>query len=331
MLTILWLFVLPVASGRFDAAEKLMQADTWLAPVKPMIDAVATKLLSREMGAAFRKVFRTGPARVLFLHVGKTGGSFMDGWLNLNNISFHQFHMNRPDPGIDTRQYERIVLWVRDPVARFESAFYYMKGIVLTNSTGTKKSAAVARAAPCESGPDCLESDRVRTQLLFGFAFDRITDQLLLQYDNASHLGEALSWCDTASEARRKDCRGAHTLLDGSHNPNHLAYGTGWYLHGLQFTPRQYQRMFVGSTEHMVEDLARLALELGVANPLGPTGHARENVNAHAVSRPMTALAVANLRAFYEKSPVSPDYPVMRQLVEYGLLDAGRYELGPQW
>jgi hypothetical protein len=58
--------------------------------------------------------------KLLFLHIGKCGGTFIDSWLHTERVPFTEAHMWRPS--VDDRVYSRYIVWVRDPVERFRSA-----------------------------------------------------------------------------------------------------------------------------------------------------------------------------------------------------------------
>lgn len=60
--------------------------------------------------------------RVLFLHVGKAGGSSVRSFLTDNKIWFKEIHVQQPTPE-QVYSYKRILVTVRDPTARVLSAY----------------------------------------------------------------------------------------------------------------------------------------------------------------------------------------------------------------
>lgn len=135
--------------------------------------------------------------------------------------------------------------------------------------------------------------------------------------------------CSSTREAQRENCALPRRLM---HHPfEHINKGVGWYLHEGAFTCLHADRMFVGTVENMREDLARLAawLKLKKTPSLDlPPVRVTPRSSTH-----LSAVAVANIRAYYNSTPVSGvkyasgDYETMRGLVRAGLLPAHRYTL----
>lgn len=97
----------------------------------------------------------------------------------------------------------------------------------------------------------------------------------------------------------------------------HFAKGIGWYTYDGAFVREHHREMFVGSVERMAHDIKRLGALLGFQKH--PVPHIRSSSHAANIS----ARGRLNLRAWYNAS----DYSALRELVRFGLLDAGLYDL----
>lgn len=264
-------------------------------------------------------------SRVLYIHVGKCGGSTVWSWLRHAGVDFDEVHLHRP-ANTQERAYSKFVVWVRDPVDRFVSAFNYEKAVLLTNVSGL----SLGHGRVCNLSRACLSPERLEDKVRRGHAYPQRLEDLIMHFKDANAVGEALTACSSDSEPLRRDCMMAHELM---HYPTeHINKGVGFYLHDGAFVGRHADQMFVGSQERMQEDLVRLGRWLG-KNSSRPVPMSRASYGEKGLS----LLARANIRAYYNKSNpdyppayfqyVSADYEAMRALVKFGLLDADRYEL----
>jgi hypothetical protein len=104
-------------------------------------------------------------SRVLYIHVGKCGGSSVWTWLRRASIDFDEVHLHRPGP-FQERAYSHFIVWVRDPIDRFVSAFNYQKAVLQTNISGMR----LGRSRVCNLSHACLSPERIedRVQQNFG-------------------------------------------------------------------------------------------------------------------------------------------------------------------
>jgi len=275
-------------------------------------------------------VGKTEPVDLLFVHVGKCGGTFIRSWLYKQRVPFTEAHMWRPS--VDDRQYSRYVVWVRDPVERFRSAYDYARAVIVTNTTGWTEENFEEMCPRIST--KCLAPGRLLRKVRSGHTYTEEYERSILQFKDANEVAEALSACSSASAAERKKCQLALHLM---HSPiEHINKGVGWYLHDGAFIQPHADRIFVGTLENVEEDLARLSHWLNIsAVPAPPPTRVSPPSNGH-----MSDIAQANIRAYYSRTGptftlggkdlsayVSADYEAMRGLVRAGLLRADQYDL----
>jgi hypothetical protein len=261
---------------------------------------------------------------LLFIHVGKCGGTFINEWLRQARVPFTQAHMWRPP--VDDEQYDRYIVWVREPVVRFRSAYDFSRAVILTNTTGMTK--ANYHQMCQHLSTQCLAPNKVLRKVLSGHAYSEPYEQLILRFMDANQVAEALSTCSSSLATERENCELAWQLMRDP--TEHINKGVGWYLYDGAFIDRHSERMFVGTLERLQDDLVRLThwLNRSVAPSVAPTRVSPPS------NRHLSNIAEANLRAYYNRSGptfgdgyVSADYQAMRGLVKAGLLRANQYDL----
>ena len=253
----------------------------------------------------------TNSSSLVFIHVGKAGGTSIGAWLTQHHVPFHEIHQSQPALGADPCR--RYVVWVRDPLERFRSAYNYERAVVLTNTTGMHVNHSL-RATWCTLGPDCLAPGKIARKVTYGHAYESHFEDMLLYFRDANHLGESLSSPVPTIAAL------AHKLMRS--NIEHIHKGIGFHLHNGAFA-RTHPRLFVGRVERMDEDLRRLAKLLGLPTKDGIGANERRNPQQGARARPFSPLARANLCREYKKT----DFAALRELVRLRMLDARQYDL----
>jgi hypothetical protein len=156
------------------------------------------------------------------VHVGKCGGGSISSELRAGNYDFEHYHMRRPAARPD----RRYVILVRDPVARFVSAFNWRTHLYRTGGL-----------------PRANATDRI-SQLRH-----RAEEEFLLSFDNANALAEQLV------PVGQYEVSPISVLLGLI---GHVPHGFQWYLGRLldQIEPRQIAG--VVCTERLADDFVHL-------------------------------------------------------------------------
>ena len=184
---------------------------------------------------------------VLFVHIGKAGGGTIESMLQqAHYVAFDQVHVH-PVPLLALRSHPHIVVVVRDPVARFISAYNW--GI-------TQRQAWAMRLSACYDV----------NQFAMAFAYHRINPSLRLARTPCETLSHEIdTWTSARGEDRESYWDFGHIRMDGC-----------FYMGGcIGDSALLSKRMFVVRTEMLSEDADAMLSWLN-ASSLGarmPHGH----------------------------------------------------------
>jgi len=267
---------------------------------------VASLICDRCVAKQLVNIRRAKDANIHFIHIGKCGGTMIKQWLTKNGIRHHEVHLNLPKEEI--RVPDTYIVWIRDPIARFRSAYDYQRAIITTDVSHWARTNRTA----CWLGPKCLAPSKILRKFKTGYAYNEEFDTLNLLFQNANHLAESISLDNELGENARK-------LMNSPYE--HVSKGIGFYLDGGEFVRRHHDRMVVGALERGPDDLKKLAAYLKISNPKEKVKNSRKNHKSTSTT-PLSVLALKNLRAFYE-----PDYSAIREMEKYGLVPQGLYTM----
>lgn len=233
------------------------------------------------------------PKRSLaFIHIGKCGGTFLNWIKRLPNEEYFlkEYHLNNKY----NLKYNFIV-WIRNPIARFVSAFNMSKAIILFDTS--KMQANEFNLS------NCLEPSRLRLKKNTGITFSQRYDKLIRCFSSANHLAESL----TNKNERMRSL--AHELMN--HTDEHIFKGIGYYLHNGRFVEKFNKKIvFVGRLENMKEDVE-------FWNSLvGPRENAKTRQNTSNLSKYLSPLAIKNIKEFYKDT----DYKALEALEKYNFI-----------
>lgn len=227
---------------------------------------------------------------ISFIHIGKTGGTSVDVLLKSKLLHYKQYHL-----GKNYNTHEKYIIWVRNPISRFVSAFNHSYYAVHTDR----------QAITAFDLDHCLIPQRMKKAIKSGYVFSTNYDLLVRSFNGPNMLAESLSSSDVELRKRATDLM---NCLE-----EHLKKGIGWYLDNGEFVKRNNGRiLFVGRMENMEEDVVRLSKILGVTLDAGLK--LRENIYVDKSMKYMSPLAIKNVIEWYKDT----DYKALNVLVEKG-------------
>lgn len=220
------------------------------------------------------------------IHIGKCGGTTI-----VENFKLKEYHLNR-----NYSQDELYILWLRNPLKRFVSAFNFSHALINYDTSSLNISNLTLN--------NCLAPARIITKIANGFTFSPKYDYLVNYFKTPNNLAESI----TSDEKTIRE--NAFELMNS--DIEHIHRGIGWYLYNGKFIEENYNKIiFVGSIENMECDLAKLSklLNIKVSKP-----KVRENKNI--MDTYLSEKAINNLLEFYKDS----DYKALRKMVDLKLI-----------
>jgi hypothetical protein len=232
--------------------------------------------------------------KLAFIHIGKCGGSFISETIKEKIPDFLYFHQKKPEV-LDVKY----IIWVRNPLSRFVSAFNYSYAILNHDFSGIKNQTVYNSLAP-------YFIERKKTK---GYIYPPKYTDLMNYFGNANNLAEAI-------ENKDRELRGKARSLT-FHPSEHIKKGIGWHLSEEFLDNIKDKIFFVGSQENMKEDVKKLGDKLGVE--FSDRKPARKNT--FFTDRYLSEVAIKNLKKFYKK-----DYQALGVLKDLGWIDSDLLE-----
>ena len=236
---------------------------------------------------------------IAFIHVGKTGGTTINYLLsNTYKKNYIEYHHRK-----DYKKNEKYVLWIRNPISRFVSAFNHSYYGIHTKITSIKKF----------DFNHCLIPKRMENSIGKNYVFSEEYDKQFKEFQNANELAESLTSTDDI--LRNK----AMKLM--KRTEEHLFKSLGWYLDNGQFLKMNRENiLFVGKTETMKNDINQLSTILNVK--LDINVKLRENIYVDKSMKYLSPLAIQNIINWYENT----DYRALKLLLKDGWIDKETFE-----
>jgi len=240
----------------------------------------------------------------VFIHIGKCAGSFITKQFpQLNRV-----HMRQPEFSHD-HQY---IIWVRNPIKRFVSAFNHSKSLIEYQF----HTDCFDELYNDKSSPYYLLTNKINSKLLYNCPFAEWKsgfnyEVLMSKFDSPNQLAESLT-------SNSKSVKNQAVELMSNTEVEHINKGLGWYLQNGDFVKQHHENIkFVGRVEYMIDDLAYLSKLLGSHITVAE----KEREGLIKQDQPLSPLAIANIKQFYEKT----DYSVLKNMLKYNLIDKQTY------
>lgn len=226
-----------------------------------------------------------------FIHIGKCGGTYVRKFIQQKkNIKY--YHLKR-----NYAKNEKIILWIRNPLNRFVSAFYYVKNIINQSIDSVNPNNLTLK--------NCLSPHATKCKIKNGYAFSKRYEFLINSFDSVNELAESLSQ-NHPKFALANELM--HLEIE------HIYKGIGWYLYDGDFINKNYKNIFfIGSQEHMTEDIIRLSNKMNITINKIPT-KIRENKNKN--NKFLSSIAIQNLLEFYKDT----DYKALQTMLDHKLI-----------
>ena len=236
------------------------------------------------------------------MHVGKSGGTTVATATNLEHK-----HVKPP-------QHRKIILWLRNPISRFISAFNFAKATITVGKGILRRSKGDIEKLNLENSPFPERLQRQWTHKL-RYTYTKIVDSLIDRFPNVNSLLEALT--SNISEERESAVR----LMEytGSSDAFGFFKSLGWYLdNGAWVSRNRHRVIFVGTLENMDNDLKEVQRILKL--PESTTIPSLRKMSGTDVS--LTQKGFKNILAYLEHT----DYKALRALVQANLISEELYQ-----
>lgn len=227
---------------------------------------------------------------IKFIHIGKCGGTFIE-----NNFDFknNRYHLNRK-----YKDNEKYIIWIRNPLKRFVSAFNYSCNIINLDTKNLDINNLTIE--------NCLAPCRIYKKIRNNntYSYNEEFDNLINFFRTPNYLAESLT--SDNLEIKNK----AEKLMNYHHG--HIFKGIGWYMFNGNFIKNNFKKIiFVGSIENMEKDILKLEKLLSVRV-------SREKIrnNNFKTNKYLSEQAIKNLINFYKYT----DYKALKILKEYNFI-----------
>ena len=233
-------------------------------------------------------------SNISFIHIGKTGGTTINNLLsNINIKNYTEYHLNNNY----SNQKEKYIIWIRNPIHRFVSAFNHSYYGVNTD-VKTIKSFDL---------DNCLIPRWMEKSIGKKYVFSREYDDLMKSFSSANDLAEALSSMDPIRKQNAIDLM--------NREEEHIFKGIAYYLDNVDYD----KILFVGKTDSMKEDINKLSKLFGVQ--LDSNLKLRENIFVDKSMKYMSQLAIQNIIEWY-----NCDYKALEKLLINGWITQDVYD-----
>jgi hypothetical protein len=257
-----------------------------------------------------------------FIHIGKTGGTTVGKILWKLNCKY--IHCQK----VDINKDYKYIIWLRNPLARFVSAFNFIHRTMITDvSQYTIEDCNVLDDKICMDKYDdnnninknifneIAEYD-IKLKIINNnkFLYNTELDDTFKYFENANNLAESLSSSNNIIKQK------AENIMNM--NYGHVSLSIGFYLNNGKLIENIHEQiLFVGKQETMNEDLVKLGEILNINININNILKNRENI-MYKDKKYLSPLAIKNLIEWYKDS----DYAALEILKKYNFISEATLE-----
>lgn len=233
--------------------------------------------------------------RYVFIHIGKCGGTTINRFLNRVfkgvGVKYSQIHMNQAIYQSNTKY----IIWIRDPLTRYVSAFNWVYEIVTNaDKVSGKQLNEIGILGPVTKNMD-------GSFLIYDSHIPKDYAESIKKFKVANNLAEQIY----------TNHRAMKTMVDYT---QHINRGIAFYLNDGEFIKDHHEDIvYVGTLENFDNDISELKKILNINTQENPQ---ILRVNKSSQSKYLSPLAKQNLKKFYEL-----DYYCLQLLAQYNLID----------
>lgn len=235
--------------------------------------------------------------KIKIIHIGKTGGTYIK-----NKFNFKNYHHKKQYKLND----ELYIIWIRNPIKRFVSAFYFSYNLINTNIFKFNNINDI-------NLKNCIGAERVKRKIENKriYIYNSEYDKLINFFKTPNILAESL----TSNNKYIKSL--ANKLF--TYNYGHIYHSIGWYLWDGDFVKKHHNKiLFVGSQENMDNDVNILSKKLNIK--INNTDKIRENTVKY--DKFLSKTALLNIYNFYKDT----DYKALKVLLDYKFITKELYD-----
>jgi len=220
---------------------------------------------------------------ITFIHIGKCGGTTVDSYLKNHLSNYTSIHTKKPIYNPNTKY----IIWLRDPISRFNYAFNMSYDIINNNSLLGGKHIYVNN----KFDPNKWDSEYIK---------------LINYFKTPNNLAEALN-------IEHPDYNNAMKLFSFTKLKTgfqHISAGISWYLSDKFLNDAKDNIIFIGNQENLNNDIEKLRLKLQQYNINLPKDYLLENKRvANDYNKYLSNKSMLNLNDYLKK-----DYEIIHKL-----------------
>jgi hypothetical protein len=229
--------------------------------------------------------------KIEFIHIGKCAGTTI-----VNTFKLNEIHLKKPIFSNDTYY----VIWLRNPIDRFVSAFYFVYHILNLDTSNVNINDL--------SLDNSIAPLRTVYKMKNNHTYTIEYDELVNFFGTPNNLAESITSNDITIREK------AHKLM--TYDIEHIFRGIGWYLDNGDFVKKYHKNiLFVGKLETINEDTKKLSKLLNIRLP-DKLKKIRDN-SSNNYDRSLSNKAIFNIIEFYKNT----DYKALDTLQKYEFIN----------